>query len=112
MNGKLHGEFIKWDQKGQRLERIFYLSGLKNGPYSYWTPDGQKYEEGVHQDGRLDGKRIQWSMDGSDRTEEFYENGELISQAPAVTLPMDQEVEVSTDDPIYAKFLKLAGGDV
>jgi antitoxin component YwqK of YwqJK toxin-antitoxin module len=112
VNGKLHGEFIKWDQKGQRLERIFYLSGLKNGPYSYWTPDGQKYEEGVHQDGRLDGKRIQWSMDGSDRTEEFYENGELISQAPAVTLPMDQEVEVSTDDPIYAKFLKLAEGDV
>lgn len=111
VNGKLHGEFIKWDQHGQRLERIFYLSGLKNGPYSYWTPDGQKFEEGIYQDGRLDGKRIQWSMDGSDRTEEFYENGELISQAPVVNLPMNSGVGVSTEDPIYAKFLKLAEGD-
>ncbi|GAA0871549.1 hypothetical protein GCM10009117_06950 [Gangjinia marincola] len=39
-NGKLHGEWVSYDQHGDKLAMAEYDQGVKTGKWFFWTEDG------------------------------------------------------------------------
>jgi antitoxin component YwqK of YwqJK toxin-antitoxin module len=84
MNGD--GKHFTWSREGRLLSYEEYSGGKANGKFIKWNDKGIKLEEGsfkVITEGKFkamskkDGKWLYWHYDGKPHKEEIYENGEL-----------------------------------
>ncbi|MEJ1221673.1 toxin-antitoxin system YwqK family antitoxin [Sediminicola sp. 1XM1-17] len=61
LNGKLHGEWTMYDEKGEKIALGSYVEGQKTGKWFFWQADGLQEVDFV--DSRI-AEVIQWDKAG------------------------------------------------
>jgi antitoxin component YwqK of YwqJK toxin-antitoxin module len=100
IDGKKHGRFIRWNEKGYKFIEGKYEYGMKHGKWIYWHrsgkqieeykkglrhgkdvwyyANGNKYIETNFKNGKKHGKVYWWDEKGNIIKEEIYEKGKLV----------------------------------
>jgi len=68
VDGKLDGEYKRWDSDGDLLEHYYYKNGKREGEYKAWYSNGQLMAHRYYKNDKLDGEYKSW-----------YDNGQLIA---------------------------------
>ena len=76
-NGKLSGDYISYDENGQKEFEGTYKNGLKDGKWTEWytQSDGSKMEERIYKEDIIDGKWTRWYKNGQKSSEKTYKDG-------------------------------------
>jgi antitoxin component YwqK of YwqJK toxin-antitoxin module len=77
INGKIHGQVVKWYSNGKIAEQINYINGEKHGLYQEFHYNGSKREEGLFVNGKRHKLWRMWRSDGYISMEIIYVNGEI-----------------------------------
>lgn len=90
VEGKEHGEWRKYFNNGQMMERRFYTEGKKSGLFEAWWPDGKKRLLYHFVNGEYEGSCRDWDSTGllvndmhysqgyeNGEQKQFYENGKV-----------------------------------
>jgi hypothetical protein len=105
VNGKFHGQFIRWWENGQKHQEKNYINGKLDGKWTDWWADGRVFFEKNYKDGNLvsetnymyhdnlqiksiinskgnnlDGKTTLWGENGQIQLESIFKDGELITE--------------------------------
>lgn len=74
--GKLHGEYLAYDEKGATIQRANYIDGEVNGEVVHYTPEGKLAQKFTMVHGKIDGTLFTYT-DGILTAEMTYKNGVL-----------------------------------
>lgn len=61
----LHGDWQKFNEEGQLIEKGNFITGMKNGLWQYWNLDGELVKSLNYAKGSLDGEAIHYHTDGT-----------------------------------------------
>lgn len=75
-HGKLHGEYLAYDEKGAIIQRANYLDGEVNGEVVHYTSEGKLAQKFTMLQGKIDGTLFTYT-DGILTAEMTYKNGVL-----------------------------------
>jgi antitoxin component YwqK of YwqJK toxin-antitoxin module len=74
-NGKEHGEWKRFYENGELMERRFFSNGEKTGDYVAWWPNRNKKLDYHFENGEYNGVCREWSESGFLLKEMTYKNG-------------------------------------
>jgi antitoxin component YwqK of YwqJK toxin-antitoxin module len=75
VNGKVHGEYISYQNNGQVDEKCTYVHGQRHGEFvSYWN-NGQVWVKCNYVDGKLNGEFVSYYEDGEVNVKFNYFDG-------------------------------------
>lgn len=75
VNNEKDGQWLRWDEAGQKIAEAYYVTGKKNGTWLVWDSKGTKRYEMIY---AMGDKKGTWSM--------WDENGKITSQKNYDTL--------------------------
>lgn len=74
-NGKEHGEWKQFYDRGKKKSIRHFVNGKKHGAYREWWPDGSRKQEYEFKDGEYDGVLKEWEASGQLLRESTYLQG-------------------------------------
>ena len=77
-DGKQHGPYVEYDEKGNRLKVGVFVEGVSAGVWTEFDVRGTKRREYEAADGRLHGHERIYNGRGQLIKENWYEEGELV----------------------------------
>ncbi len=68
------GQWLRWDEAGQKIAEAYYVSGKKNGLWLVWDAKGAKRYEMTYAMGDKKGTWIMWDENGKITSQKNYDN--------------------------------------
>lgn len=69
-----HGNWVEFDENGQKIGEMTYVEGVIHGPITLWHSNGQKEGEGFFENGEKSGLWQIWDEEGRKIREESYKD--------------------------------------
>jgi antitoxin component YwqK of YwqJK toxin-antitoxin module len=76
-DGKLHGEYLFYNEDGILIEKGNFNNGIREGEYHFYYNSGKIERKGNYKNEKIHGKVEQWSENGNKEFESNYINGVL-----------------------------------
>ena len=77
-DGKLHGIWFTWNQKGQKIQEASFRDGEFNGVQKKWYENGQQMLESNWRNGERDGLYRSWHRNGRQATEQSWKEDRVV----------------------------------
>ena len=75
--GRLHGEFKRWDTKGQLDFQCTFKEGKEHGEFKLWFDNGRLDVHCTYENGKKHGEYKRWHKNGELELLTFYKEGKL-----------------------------------
>lgn len=80
VNGKQHGEYVEYFQKGQINYKYNYKNGIEDGEWVWYDENGNILKKENYKEGNRHGEWTTWFSNGQLHVKGQFENGEEVGE--------------------------------